>query len=176
MQMQMQMQMQPQSRRTATKLAAEPTQVVPTSPGDEDGARDDAADEADHENGAPTDAAGLVSADDGDADAETAHGEPVHHEAAHEQPAHDEAAHDEAAHDEAAHDETAHDETEHDDAEHDDAAHHIAGLDGSPHSGAAAEETPVGSAPEDAATPPSEAGDSARLDETQIMAPVRDEP
>ena len=145
--------------------AAEPTQVVPTSPADEDGARDDAVDEADHENGAPTDAAGLVSADDGDADAETAHGEPVHHEAAHEQPAHDEAAHDEAAHD----------ETEHDDAEHDDAAHHIAGLDGSPHSGAAAEETPVGSAPEDAGTPPSEAGDSARLDETQIMAPVRDE-
>lgn len=152
------------SRRDESS-AVEPTQVVPTSPGDEDGARDDAADETDHEHGAPTDAAGLVSADEDDTEAETAHGEPVHHEAAYEQ----------VAHEQPAHDETAHEQPAHDEAEHDDAAHHIAGLDGSPPPGAAAEETAVGSAPEDADTPPSEAGDSARLDETQVMAPVRDE-
>lgn len=155
--------------------AGEPTQVVPTAPADEDGARDDAADEADQEHGAPTGAAGFVPADEGDADAETAHGEPVHHEAAHEQTAHDETSHDETSHDETEHDEAAHDEAAHDEAEHDEAEHHTAGLDGSSHSSATAEETVVGSAPGDVGTPPSETGDSPRLDETQVMAPVRDE-
>lgn len=154
----------------AESSAGDLTQVVQTAPTDEDGARDDAADEADHEHGAATAAAGLVSADEGDAGGETVHGEPVHHE-----PVHHEAAHEQAAHDETSKDEAELDDAAHDEAEHDDAAHHIAGLDGSPRSTATADETAVGSAPGDAGTPPSETGDSARLDETQVMAPVRDE-
>ena len=66
-------------------------------------------------------------------------------------------------------------ETAHGEPVHHEAAHHIAGLDGSSRSSATAEETVVGSAPGDVGTPLSETGDSPRLDETQVMPPVRDE-